>query len=104
MEKIITCFGAALVAASLAGSPVYAAESQSPPPSHRAKVTMGAPVSPEQQDAAKKARRDYADAKKKARADYKKAVSEAKEARKKALADAKAAHDKVIHEISQQKQ
>lgn len=103
MEKIIAYIAAVLMAASLAGSPLRAADTQEPAPSHKAKVTMGAPVSPEQQEAAKKARHDYAQAKKKARADYKKAVSDARAARKQALADAKAAHDKVIHEISQQK-
>lgn len=104
MEKLITYIAAVFMAASLSNSPLRAADTQeTAAPSHKARVTMSAPVSPEQQEAAKKARHDYAEAKKKARADYKKAVSDAKAARKQALADAKAAHDKVIHEISQQK-
>ena len=103
MEKIVAYLAAVLMAASLTGTPLRAADTPQEPAqsSHKQKVTMGAPVSPEQQEAAKKARRDYAEAKKQARADYKKAVSEAKSKRKQALSDAKAAHDKVIHEISQ---
>jgi hypothetical protein len=108
MEKIVAYIAAVLTAASLTGSPIRAADTQQPQqaaeaPSHKARVTMGVPVSPEQQEAAKKARHDYAEAKKKARADYKKAVAEAKANRKQALADAKAAHDKVLHDISEPK-
>ncbi len=103
MKTIGTYIAAGLlVASSMSGALAADTEPAAQAP-HRAKPAISAPLPPEQQEAAKKARADYAQAKKQARAEYKKAVAEAKANRKKALADAKAAHDKAIQEITESK-
>jgi hypothetical protein len=102
VEQIVAYIAAILTAASFSGTPARAADSEQaqPPAAERIQPAHSAPVSPDRQEAAKKARRDYAGAKKKAQADYRKAVSEAKAARRQALDEAKAAHDKALHDIS----
>ena len=80
----------ALIAATLLSGAALAADTQQAEhPSHRTKPSIAAPVSPEQQEAAKKANADYKAAKQKARADYRKALADAKAAHDQALAGAK---------------
>jgi len=83
----------AVAAASLIVGAARAAESEqsTQPPSHRTKPAIAAPVSPEGQEAAKKAHADYAAAVKRAKVEYRKTLADARAARQKALADIAAA-------------
>lgn len=86
MMTRLSHFAVAIAAATLVSGAAAAADTQQAErPSHRTRPAMSAPVSPELQEAVKKANAEYKAARQQARADYRKAI-----------ADARAKHDQAI--------
>jgi hypothetical protein len=89
VTRLLRLAVALIATALLPGAALAADAQQAEHPSHRARPAISAPVSPAQQEAAKKANAEYKAAKQKARADYRKALADAKAAHDQALAGAK---------------
>lgn len=95
MMTRLSHFAVGIAAAALVSGAAAAADAQQTErPSHRTRPAMSAPVSPEQQEAVKKANAEYKAARQQARADYRKAIADARAKRDQALANSGAAGKK----------